>query len=424
MKELHRSQKSLLSVHAIRIILELFTNTFLTSYIISLTPDSVLGQGLINIGLFYVSWFAVYAILYYIISYFVDKSNRVSILRTGILINTVLLSSLVVWGQTIAKWIILAGALCGTSDAFYYSSYLVLKNELNTGAGIKAFNIWTVVITNLIKVVVPTILGALIDISSYQAMAIYVVVLTLIQFAISFLIKSKRPENSKFELKSYFHYLKQNKQVYSKIKWTYINAIIAGFKNTYQIIVVILLVYTFKTNLSLGLFTSLFSIITILLLLLYRYVDKKPHINKFAIYLLIGILPFVSCLVFVFYLNKWTLIIYNFFLTIAIYFSEYFGSLERDAIIKFTGHDEYVSEHQFIIELCMSITKIISFTLFILVGLSQNLVLFKIMLVFLLASNPIKFLVMFKQRQIRKEYEQEESDEETKVITNQTNKNN
>lgn len=422
MKDLFRSQKSLLGVHAIRIILELFTNTFLTSYIISLTPDSILGKGLINVGLFYVSWFAVYAILYYVISYFVDKSNRVSILRIGILVNTILLSALVVWGQTIAKWIIFAGALCGISDAFYYSSYLVLKNELNSGTGIKTFNIWTVVITNIIKVIVPTILGALIDISSYQAMAIYVVALTLIQFALSFLIKSKRPENSNFELKKYFLYLKNNKQINSKIKWTYINALLAGFKNTYQIIVVILLVYTFKTNLSLGLFTSLFSVITILLLLIYRYIDNKPHINKFSIYLIIGILPFFSCIAFVCYSCKWTLIIYNFFLTIAIYYSDYFGNLERDAIIKFTGHDEFVSEHQFIIESCTATTRIVSFTIFILVGLSQSMLLFKIMLIFLIATNPIKFLVMFKQRQIRKEFEQIDSNESKIDTANQTNK--
>lgn len=405
MKDFHRTQRALIYVNSLRVILELFTSTFLTSYIISMTPDNILGQGLMNVGLFYVSWFSVYIVLYFSISYLVDKSNRVSFLRIGIIVNALLLSALVLWGKTIAKWIFFAGALCGTSDAFYYSSYLVLKNELNSTLSIKNYNILTVVATNIIKVIVPTILGALIDISSYQSMAIYVVVLTFIQFGLSYLIKSKKPANSQFELKKYFSYLKENPDIHSKIKYTYINAVLAGFKNTYKIIVVILTIYTFKTNLSLGLFTSAFSIITILLLLLYKIIDNKPHVNKFFIYLLIGILPFISCLVFIFYINKWTLIVYNFFLTIAIYFSDYFGSMERDAIIKFTGHEEYVSEHQFLIELCTALTRILSYSIFILVGLTNSIVAFKIMLVLLLATNPLKFLTMYKQRTIRKNFE-------------------
>ena len=63
MAKLQKSQKSLLSVHMLRIILELFTSTFLISYILSQNPDSIIGTGLINIGVFYVSWYVVYGIL-------------------------------------------------------------------------------------------------------------------------------------------------------------------------------------------------------------------------------------------------------------------------------------------------------------------------------------------------------------------------
>ena len=48
------TQKSLLAVNALRVILELFTSTFMTSYILSLNPENVLGQGVFNIGIFYI----------------------------------------------------------------------------------------------------------------------------------------------------------------------------------------------------------------------------------------------------------------------------------------------------------------------------------------------------------------------------------
>ncbi len=407
MPHLNKTQKSLLSVHMLRMVLELFTSTFLTSHIVSLTPDNMLGDGLFNIGLFYISEFFIYAVFYLLVSYFVDKSNRVGFLRFGIFVNVFLLIAIVFWGEQISSWILLAGALVGFSDAFYYSSYLVMKTELTNRGNIKNFNIQTTIITNIIKIVVPTILGFLIDVSSYSNIAIYVIILSLVQFAISFMVKSHRPENSKFELRPYFHFLKENPDVRKKIKYTYFNAALVGAKSTYKIIVVILTVYTFKTNLSLGLFTSIFSILTMLLLMLYKKLDGKQTLKQTPIYLTIGILPVISCLIMVLWLNKPTLIIYNAFLTIAIYFSEYFGSTERDAIIKNVGKYEFIAEHQFIVETVQDISRIVAYALFVVVGLMSSIFAFKILLMCLILVNPIKYMVMNKQRKIRLAFEQE-----------------
>ena len=394
MSKFNKNQRSLMSVHMLRVVLEIFTSTFLTSHIVSINPDNVLGTGLLNIGIFYISQFLVYSFIYLFISHFVDKSNRVSFLRIGIFVNTCLLIALVFWGEAISNWIVLAGALCGFSDAFYYSSYLVMKNELTNRGNMDKFNILIIILTNTIKIVVPTILGFLIDASSYSNIAIYIVAITIVQFALSFLIKSKRPENSKFELKPYFNYLKQNPEVRNKIKYTYINASLVGPKNTYKIIVVILTIFTFKTNLSLGFFTSIFSVLTMTLLLLYKKVDGSPKVNKFFVYLFIGMLPVFSCLALVIWLNKITLVIYNLCLTIAIYISEYFGSMERDAIIKNIGKKEYIAEHQFVVETIQNTSKILSYALFIIVGLISNIVAFKILLMVLILANPVKYMVM------------------------------
>lgn len=405
MPHLNKTQKSLITVHMLRLVLELFTSTFLTSHIVSLNPDNMLGAGLFNIGIFYISEFLVYEFFYLIVSYFVDKSDRVGFLRFGIFVNVFLLVAIVFWGEQISSWIVLAGALVGFSDAFYYSSYLVMKTELTNRGNIKNFNIHTTIITNLIKIIVPTVLGFLIDVSSYSNIAIYVIILSLVQFAFSFLVKSHRPENSKFELKPYFNYLKQTPDVRKKIKYTYFNAAFVGPKSTYKIIVVVLTIYTFKTNLSLGLFTSIFSIVTMLLLMLYKKLDNKPNLKQTPIYLFIGLLPVVACTIMVIWLNKTTLIVYNACLTIAIYFSEYFGSAERDAIIKNVGKYEYIAEHQFLIESIQNLSRIVAYALFVVIGLLSSMFAFKVLLMVLILANPIKYLIMNKQRKIRREYE-------------------
>ena len=187
MAKLNKTQKSLLSVHMLRMVLELFTSTFLTSHIISLSPDNIFGSGLFNVAILYISQYIAYILVYNINSYFVDKSNRVSFLRIGIFVNTCFLVAIVFWGEIIANWIVLAGVICGISNAFYYSSYNVMKNELVNRIYMKKYSILTTIITNLINVIIPTILGLLIDISSYSTISIYIIIMTAIQFIISLL---------------------------------------------------------------------------------------------------------------------------------------------------------------------------------------------------------------------------------------------
>ena len=113
MNKFNRSQRSLLSVHMLKMVMDLFISTFLTSYILSQTPENILSKGLFNIGLFYVSWYFIYGVFEYVCSIFVDRGNRVLFLRIGIIINTILIVALVFWGKKISNWIILAGAICG-----------------------------------------------------------------------------------------------------------------------------------------------------------------------------------------------------------------------------------------------------------------------------------------------------------------------
>ena len=403
MAKLPKQQKALISVHMLRTVLELFTSTFLVSYILAQNPDSIIGTGLINIGLFYVSWNVVYGILDLVSSYLVDKSNRATLLRFGILFNMVLIIALVFWGEQISHWLILAGAICGMSDAFYYCSYLVIRGELSYHGSFKRYNVFTTIGVNLVKVIVPIIMGYIIDISTFSTISIYVVIIAFAQFALTFSIKSTKPQGSKFELGKYFKFLKQDKFAWNKIKFTYLNALIAGVKSTYNVVVVVLTIYIFKTNLNLGIFTSIFSLITILSLIAYRKGDNNPKINKFAIYLFVGLLPFLSIVAMLIYTSNVTLVIVNFALTLATYFSDYFGDLERDAIIKNLNQYDYVAEHQFLTDIVKICSRIVAFSMFIVVGFISNFTALKIFLLIIISVNPIKFLVMYKQRLIRKE---------------------
>ncbi len=405
MSNLNKNQKSLLSVHMIRMILELFTSTFLTSHIISLNPDNIFGSGLFNVAILYISQYVAYIIIYTINSFFVDRSNRVSFLRIGIFVNAVFVIAIVLWGETISKWIVLAGSICGISNAFYYSSFNVMKNELVDRIYMKKFSILTTVYTNLINVIFPTLLGFVIDVSSYSTIAIYVVALIVLQFILSMLIKVTKPSDSKLEVSKYLKYLKENKADFNKIKYTYFNALLAGIKTTYKIVIIILTIFAFKTNLSLGLLSSVFSLVTIGLLILYRKSENNPKTKKLPVYLTVGTLPLIACIIFMVITNKITFILLNGFLTIAIYFSDYYGDAERDAIIKNLDKREFIAEHNLIHDILKYSVSILVYVMFIFVANFKSITAFKILLLAMIAVCPFKFFMMFKQRLVRKQFE-------------------
>ena len=347
-------QKPLLLIHVLKAVLSIFTSTFLTSYIVSLNADNIWGNGIMNVGLLYLTGYTAYILIYFLLSFFVSKSNRIIFLRLGILVNCVLLTVITFYGQTIAQWIVVAGILYGLGEAFYYASYLVIKNELVVQEHINGYHLASIVSTNLVNVIVPTILGFLIDVSTYTNIAMYVIVICVLQFVLSFCIKGQAVLKTSFQIKSFMKYLRAEKDARCKIKYTYWNGFLAGFKNTYKIIIVILTIYAFATNLSLGVLTSVFSVCTILMLMLYKRFEYRKKLNKLALYVFISLLPVVACVVFIFYPHKACLIAVNLCLTIAMYFSEYGTSCERDAIIKNLHQEKFISEHQFLTESVMS----------------------------------------------------------------------
>ena len=401
MEKKNELQLPLLAVHGFKGILGLFTSTFLTSFIVSLNPESIMGMGVLNIGLYHLFHNIIFIALYYVLTYFVDKSNRVSLLRIGILVNCILLISLVFYGETIAKWIILAGTIYGISEAFYYASYNVIRNEMNRKSNISRYNIISSVTANVINIIVPTILGFCIDISSYSTISIYVIIISLVQFFLTYAIKAVKPEGASFEIKEYVKYLKTEKFDFDKIKYIYLNAILSGCKSTFPTLIVILTIFTFKTNLSLGILTSIFSIFTTTLLILYKKYENHPKLNTLLLFMSISISTFIMGIVFVLWTSYATLILLNLMLNITIQISEYSSNCSRDAIIKLLDKYDYIAEHQFMYELLLTLSRILAYAIFIIVGLFNNMIIFSIMLVVYIGTTPFKFLCMYKQREAK-----------------------
>jgi len=371
-----RSTACLITCHTLSEISNYFVSTFLVAYIYAFS-GSVFDY-ILNVGIYNLVSYAVFFLLLIPLGKWVDKTNRIWPYRFGLIFRTALVIVSIFCGKDISKMLVLAGFLHGCSSAFYYSSYNTLRHEMVSRKSMKTFMVLSQVLNLFIGIVIPLVLGALIDVSSYASASILVIVACAIQIILSIFIKSKKPENSSFCLKEYIKKLKANAEVFKKMKYLYIIDFVYGFGTLQSILLNVCIILQFGSNFTLGALTSVFSVLSMISVLLFNKLTKPG--KRFSVYLISFIIP-TACIIWFVLSPTWiSLVAYN--ISVAICGITYKTSFEiyRNGILKEIGLYSEITEHQTVIELLICLARIISFVLMILISFFNNLVIFNIFL--------------------------------------------
>ena len=311
-KKDNRSTVSLTCCHLIYNIITIFISTFLVAHIYTLTTD--IFSYTMKVATYMISAYVVMLISYYLFSFVVDKTNRIWVYRLGNIFNAILVIVTIFYGKDLAKIVILAGGLRGLAEGTYYASYNVIKQEMVSRNSMEKFSVITSVLNKVVGVVCPILLGYLIDVSTFSMVACYVLVLCLILIGITFLIKSKRPAESGFNIKEYFKRLKANDVAYKKIKSVYIMSFLFAIATATRILLEINVMMLMESNFSFGLMSGIFALVSAIVLIL---ITKFTHVGKRkSLFILSAVLPVISAVIFAINPNVLTLAIYNAFFVI------------------------------------------------------------------------------------------------------------
>lgn len=378
--------------HLLSVIINLFTTTFLIAHIYSLTTN--LFQYAINVGIFQLSTYVCMFVSYLLCSFIVDKTNRVWVYRIANILVAVLVVVTIFYGEDLAKIVILAGVLKGFAHGAYYASYNVMKQEMVSRKAMDSYAIILMVLTKTINVVCPILLGVLIEVSTFSMVAIYVLIITIIQIAISFMIKSKRPTNSEFNIIKYLKKLKANTKVNKKIKLIYVTALFYGATTVVSALLNINIMLHFGSYFSLGAISSIFAMLSLLAIILAKRFTKAGRRAWFFVG--VGLSQIIGAIVFIFVPNIVTVIIYNFAVAICEAVIATFFDIIRNKNLKEAGLYEDIAEHQCIIESIFQIVRVVTFSLLILVSLLENYLLFKILFIVFIVINAIALFLMVK----------------------------
>lgn len=352
-------------------ILYMFINTFMVAYFITLTNYNYR-----LISIYYILSFLGILLTFLIFGKIIKNKNQVGVFRCGIILHCIYILTIALLKEKIVDYYAYLGMFYGIVQGLFWIAGHTLINEYtknfeNNFASFKS------ILSKILKIFFPIIFGALIQLTSFSYIAKIVILLSLIQFSFSLLIKDKEKIHTKqYNLKKYIKYIKNNKNFKTVYKISACDGIVNYLLET---LITILIVMTFKTTLSLGIITTICSICSIFSVYIFQFKLKS---NK-AILKTSSIAMVISVILLLFDINKITIIIYNLcnsiFLVLLMNTAETknYEIINNDKTVK----DNYIVEHQVTWQIILNISRIIGYSILFIASSFNNMIFFKFLLI-------------------------------------------
>lgn len=371
-----KNAKNLIVINTLRKIIDIFLGPFLTAYFFKISTDSITIVSLYNIFSY-----IVIAIISFIVGIIIKNKYEIKIFRIGMITKFLQLMILVILGENVLQYIWLIAVISGVSTITWsfplnlFSSTIVKDNEK------KEFVVYKTMFTNIVKVAIPILFGSLISVESFEKTAIIVLVISFIQILLSFRLEYENNRNEqKFNLLEEYKKLKTNKNVLELFKTEFFQGF--TYEGALDTAVTLLIIIAFSKDFSLGVITSITSVLSIF----GAYICKKI-INSKKITLTIFIscvIPLISTIILLFITNKYTIVGYNIIYTL---FIQIISIIKDINTLKLTN-SEIINgsnrvETYVLLEIFLGLGRVISYILLLIVGIFKEFYLLKVLIIIL-----------------------------------------
>ncbi len=294
----------IIAINAMKKIMVLFLGPFLTAYFIKTSQESI-----VDLSIYYIFSYTLLATGSFIVASIIKNKFRIGMFRIGVILNFFYILTIILLKEKIVNHLVLISLLYGISSSVYWFPYnLFVINKIDNNYRTE-YTVKSKIVASIIGVLCPILLGSIITATNYELTAIIILFISLVQIILSFLLTPEQENNlPKFNLRKTWKKLKNNEQ----IRKMSIVEFFIGMNVSYgalEIIMTILIFNSFKTNLNLGIITSITSILSIIIVHLYGKIYRNKDDKKIII--ISSILPVLSVLLLLFWKNNITIIIYN-----------------------------------------------------------------------------------------------------------------
>lgn len=367
-------------ISAMKKIMELFLGPFLTAYFIKTSQDSIN-----DLSIYYIFSYILLAVATFVVASIVKTKFRIGMFRIGVLLNFFYIMFIIILKEDIVNHLAFISVLYGVSSSVYWFPYnLFVINKVDNNYRTE-YTVKTKIVSSIIGVLCPILLGSIITVTNYELTAMIILFISLIQIILSFVLTpEKEKELSNFNLKATWNKLKQNPQIRKMfVVEFFIGMNVSG--GALEILMTILIFNSFKTNMNLGIITSIVTALSIIFVHSYGKLYKNRDDKRIII--ISSVLPVISVLALLFWRNNFTIIIYN----VCYVIFTHLLSLTRE-IRLFNISDSYIvdkdnqSEFFAIREGILNLGRIAGYLLLLFAGISDNQVVLNVVMVMLTLS--------------------------------------
>lgn len=367
----------LFGLRVLKSIITNFVDIFLVLYFLDVSDQNILPLGIYKL----VSVITIFLVIF-LNRNLARTKNRTNLMRVGILFDLIYFTTIILLREKVVDYIYLLGLLYGLEEGFYYSVYNTIESDGITNAERAKFTGTYTATKAILSIVFPVIFGSLIYATGFIEALIIVFVIVIIRLILSFIFVDENiPKTKKTNMRKFLKMTMNNEKYRQMYLVEFFNGLTYS-EGAISYIVTIYIIKVFSDSFSLGVFTSIFSIITCIIGILFaKFIKEKYYALTIKISMTLTI---ISLFLMIFKCNVITIILFNLFQTIARTVMDLINgisqsNLSNDKITK----KEYKVEYWLMNELALVISRVISNCLFILMSFTNSQLIIIIFALFL-----------------------------------------
>lgn len=370
--------KVLFGLKILKSILQTFVDSFLVLYFLTLSQNNILPLGIYKI----VSMFVVFITIFCLRN--ISKSKyRVHLLRIAIFLDLIYFLAIIFLREKVIDYIYIVGILYGLEEGFYYSVFSMFESDGITNLERTKFAGHYTVARSALSIIFPLFFGTLIASTSFLKSIILVLLIVILRIILSFIYQDKNlPATSKTDIKKYIKLIKHDKNIKQLYKINFFNGLTYS-KGAFQSIIILYIIKVFNDSFSLGIFTSIFSLISCIIGILFaKHIKRQNYSNIIKISMSITI---ISLIVMILKCNMVTIVVFNFFQTISKGLTDLINDNSKANISNLASiRKEYKVEYFLGVEFMLFLGRMISQGLFIVMAFVNVIYLLPIFILFLI----------------------------------------
>lgn len=307
--KLTRDIKLLLVFSAMRNVTDLFLGTFLISFIMHISPSQI-----VSVGMYRLFEYVALIVGYLAIANLCKRHNKTFVFALNEIPKIALLVALVLLGDNAVEYIIPLGLLYGFGEAMYHLPMSTMVSEKTNDQSLKLYMGFKTAINYTVRLVVPVVLGFFIDTGSFAQVANVLLVLSIIELVLCcFLSPSRHRSKKPVDIVGFMRCMMR----FPVIRHMAVMEIFRGFSmGILATVITMYTVFMFKTDLNLGILTTVFSLFSITsswLLGRYVHIRNYTHVLKVCLFMII-----CGMTLFIYQTNPITFLLYNFIYATAV----------------------------------------------------------------------------------------------------------